>query len=282
MRSKKALTLTDEMKNCAHAEGSLAGVSPSISEYDQLLGYFVNKAKMDPVQAVKSYFSGGKANADQVIAVMHSLNLIGDRKRVLEFAAGFGRVTRHLKAPLAQNIFSASDIHEEACSLIKEKIGVTVYQSSQSPLNLMIPEQDFIFVLSLFSHLPEKSFGAWLDKLYSRLSPGGVLLFTTHGEHALTSCGDFFMQNYDSKKGFGFRPESDQDDLPNTEYGTAVVSDEYVRSTIRRIAPTAKILGMKANVWFGLQDEWIIQRPSEFQTLSSVAGRSKNHSRNLR
>lgn len=282
MRSKKAITLTEEMKNCALEEGSLAGVSPSISEYDQLLGYFVNKTKMDPVQAVKSYFSGGKANAEQVIAVMRSLDLIGGRKRVLEFAAGFGRVTRHLKAPLARNIFSASDIHEEACSQLKEKIGVTVYQSSDSPENLKIPEQDFIFVLSLFSHLPEKLFGAWLDKLYSRLSPGGVLMFTTHGEHALTSHRDFFMQNYDEKKGFGFRPDSDQEDLPNTDYGTAVVSNDFVRSTISDIAPGAKILGMKANVWFGLQDEWIIQRPRGFEALSAVVGGSKNYFSNLR
>lgn len=282
MRSKKAISLTEEMKKCAQAEGSLAGVSPSISEYDQLLGYFVNKAKMDPVQAVKSYFSGGKTNADQVIAVMRDLDLIGGRKRVLEFASGFGRVTRHLKAPLAQNIFSASDIHEEACSILKEKIGITVYQSFENPLDLKIPEQDFIFVLSLFSHLSEKLFVAWLDKLYSRLAPGGVLMFTTHGEHALTSNSDFFMQNFDSKRGFGFRPESDQEDLPNTEYGTAVVSDDFVRSTIRRFAPNAKILGMKANVWFGLQDEWIIQRPSGFQTLIAAADGSENYSRNLR
>src|SRR6185436_4705382 len=39
---------------------------------------------------------------------------------------------------------------------------------------------DVIFAASLFTHLPRETFGAWLHRLRSLLTPRGVLIFTTH------------------------------------------------------------------------------------------------------
>ncbi len=142
------------------------------------------------------------------------------------------------------------------------EFGVKSQVSANRPEDLSITGRyDFIFVLSLFSHLPDATFGPWLSALYNLLEPGGSLLFTTHGEAALNLHREHFGLNFDQEMGFGYRPESDQQDLAASEYGTAVVTIPYVYKQINRHTEGAAIKSFKAMRWFGLQDEWIIQRP---------------------
>jgi SAM-dependent methyltransferase len=205
------------------------------------------------LEAVKSYFSGGHSDALAVVSLMDQLKVKGRGKRILEFASGYGRVTRHLKALAPHNTIFASDIHHEACTFIQEKIGVVARPASTSPGDLrMVGDQDLIFVLSLFSHLPEKTFGPWLSALYG---------FTTHGEFAIRRAPDSFGKDFNVEKGFGFRPESDQDDLNAADYGSAVVSVPFVSQAIKQFTPDAAIISMTSGIWFGLQDQWILQRP---------------------
>ena len=42
---------------------------------------------------------------------------------------------------------------------------------------------DFIYALSVFTHLPEELARAWLHELYRVMRPGGYLYVTTHGAH---------------------------------------------------------------------------------------------------
>jgi SAM-dependent methyltransferase len=274
--AKKAFTLTAEMTQSAAEAAAIFKVCPSLHDHDQLLGYFIHHANMPPVEAVNAYFSGGHGDAQAVIGLMEQLKVKGQGKRILEFASGYGRVTRHLKVGAPDNTIFASDIHQDACTFIQEKIGVVAIPASTSPADLrMAGDQDLIVVLSLFSHLPEKTFGPWLSVLYGLLAPGGFLMFTTHGEFAMRSNPEFFRKNFNVKKGFGFRPESDQNDLNTEEYGTAVVSIPYVRRAIKQFAPDAAISPpdvsidpsnaandhIPPRIWFGLQDQWIIQRP---------------------
>lgn len=130
------------------------------------------------------------------------------------------------------------------------------------PEELEIPDQqDFVFALSLFSHLPLETQGRWLRRLYAQLTPGGYLMFTTHGDHAMRKRREFFSLNFDAVKGFGYRDESDQLDLSSSDYGTAVVTMPFVYHLVTDFAKDAKIISFRSAAWFDLQDEWIIKKP---------------------
>ena len=179
---------------------------------------------------------------------------------VLEFAPGYGRVTRHLFPKLNARRYVACDIHPDAVNFLKDKLGVEAKLSSAIPEALAIGDTfDFIFVLSLFSHLPDLAFRRWLRVLYERLAPGGVLLFTTHGESALVKAPNL-LEGYDNVKGFGFLPQSEQLDLDLEQYGTSVAAPNYVMSAIYS-STSGRIESFTPCCWFGIQDEWIVQKP---------------------
>lgn len=235
------------------------GVSPELHVDDHLLEYI--SRGFGPVDAVTRYLGGGRANADQVLAALGRLSFprAADLD-VLEFASGYGRVTRHLAKGMPTNFrLVASDIHPQACSFIREKLHVDAFLSSLDPRSLRIDRQfDFVFVLSLFSHLPDKTFGRWLKVLYDALKPGGYLLFTTHGQYALDKHPDFFQMNFNASSGWGYRLDSDQPDIEGAEYGSMVVTIPYVANAIAECG--ARVIGFSSGTWFGLQDEWLIHK----------------------
>ena len=116
---------------------------------------------------------------------------------------------------------------------------------------------DFIFSLSFFSHLPDLTFGEWLAFLYDGLNVGGYLLFTTHGETSM-QIYQHLADLYDPKKGCGYGLQSDQPDIEGGNYGTAATDFDYVLRQIR--TTSARMARFSAGVWWGHQDEWIIQK----------------------
>lgn len=155
----------------------------------------------------------------------------------------------------------ASDIHLEARDFKQDQIGVVAKPSALDPTKLNVGTgYDLIFVLSLFSHLPDKSFGPWLKALYSSLAPGGHLMFTTHGEGAIEAHPDHFGAFKFEKPGYAYRGDSDQPDIESSEYGTTIALPEYVVKAIGTL-PGAKIVSFSSTEWFGIQDEWVIRKP---------------------
>lgn len=227
---------------------------------DLLFAYSVRANGRD--KAIPGYFQGGRSNAAQAHAAM--VRVCGQKSplRVLEFAAGYGRVSRYSADIFAGHQYTASDIHPQACVFLKERLGVDAIVSATQPEELAIPSPfDFIFVLSLFSHLPDHSFGRWLAKLYSLLDRGGRLLFTTHGEFATAKFPKPFENMLDATLGYGYGRNSDQPDLDGSEYGTMVVTMPYVIGAVKRHCPGARIQSFSSGVWFGRQDEWVVLKP---------------------
>ena len=85
---------------------------------------------------------------------------------------------------------------------------------------------DCILVSSLFTHLPAVRFSGWLRRLGAALTPGGMLLFSVH-DLSLRREGP------PPASGIAFSPQSESGSLSTEEYGTAWVSEEYVRSAVK-------------------------------------------------
>lgn len=226
---------------------------------DHLFRFFFNQTP--GVDAVNRYFSSGFGDANQISETLKLLLPDVLRPKVLEFAAGFGRVSRHMRWRSPNIEFRVCDIHAPAVQFAKDVLELDVFKSEPLPNRVAIESDyyDFIFALSFFSHVPDTIFADWLHLLYSALREGGVLLFTTHGEASMKKY-EFLAKLYDPEFGFGYGIESDQPDLDAETYGSMAVDFEYVVRQIRRT--TAQIIRFRSAGWWGHQDEWIIQKPS--------------------
>lgn len=100
---------------------------------------------------------------------------------ILDFAAGYGRVTRFLVTDFTPDQIWAAEIKPKALDFIKEQFNCNTLQSSYIPEDFKTDQRfDVIYVGSLFSHLPEDLFKRWLKVLYDLLSDKGILILSTH------------------------------------------------------------------------------------------------------
>ena len=148
---------------------------------------------------------------------------------LLDFGCGFGRAMRFLSLELDPNKIFVSDLYEEALDFQARRYGVQPLPSTSDPEALDLGRKfDFIWVGSLFTHLPERSFSRWLATLRSHLEDGGLLAFSTH--HArrlpqglvLPESGLFFLAS----------SESHSHDLE--EYGSAWVNESFVSRAVSK------------------------------------------------
>ena len=97
-------------------------------------------------------------------------------QRVLEFASGHGRFTRHLTKALGAGRVVVSDVVPSAVEFSKNTFGVDGFLSASAPEQVQWPQRyALVFVLSLFSHLPRSTWSRWLKVLYEAVAPGGLL-----------------------------------------------------------------------------------------------------------
>ncbi|WP_245279213.1 class I SAM-dependent methyltransferase [Mesorhizobium loti] len=259
VRSSQAFETSDFLQALAKVWADRYSVSPELHEYDHIFGHLVARLstgeEMKVFEALKHYFENGAANAQQVRELMTSLGLPKDAK-VLEFASGYGRVTRHLKD---LNLV-ACDIHPEAVSFCEDVLAVPAIPSASAPEDWEPGEKyDFIFAISLWSHLPDGLFQRWLSSVCAALKPDGYLMFSTHGAHAASVVPQLAEVLKDGQQ-YGYLDGSDQKDLDPSIYGSTVVLPTYVIKAIYD-ATNARIVSFKSAGWWGLQDEWIIRVP---------------------
>jgi SAM-dependent methyltransferase len=209
----------------AHAPGTL---NTTIHPEDDVYRYAVT-VHGSPAQARLVYLRQG-ADMLETVRQLAAWKFGGlDRvESVLDFACGYGRLTRHLVQEVEPGRVWVSDIDAQAVAFQERQFGVHGFVSVTEPRALRAGHRfDLIFVASLFTHLPEHRFGPWLTALHRLLTPRGLLAFSVNDEAGAPAL---------SRKagGFHFRPHSESHSLPVREYGGTWVSEAYVRAALRR------------------------------------------------
>ncbi len=225
---------------------------------DHILHFLLDHPKFpDPVEALTYYLNDGKASAEKLASLLGELD-IGQHEPIalLEFASGYGCVTRHLRAALPRASVTACDIHPQAVEFICRELLCSAVLSHREPELLSLPQQyDVIFALSFYSHVPRETWGRWIRAHVEALTPNGVLIFTTHGRY---SC-PFFGNPTIPENGFWFSAQSEQKDLSLADYGMTIVMQEFVeREVWRQTGRPVRVYREK--FWWDHQDLYVIAK----------------------
>ncbi|QKK01825.1 MAG: class I SAM-dependent methyltransferase [Pseudomonadota bacterium] len=220
---------------------------------DDIFRFFVN----DPhsFNPVRDYLADGWRTLSELMVLLerHDRPLLG-MSRVLEFACGFGRFTRHL-APLLPGRLTCADVLPGSVDFVTEQFGVDGLCSSFDPRSLVFPQRyELIFVLSLFTHLPVAQWRVWLRVLAGALAPDGLLVLSVHNEGAAADFGIEFEPD-----GTFFAPSSESPSLDPAHYGTTfttrAVVEREIAGALGRLPDDYRPLAF----WVG-QDAVVIRR----------------------
>jgi len=199
----------------------------AVDERDDMLDFAVKLFEHDRDAAVSNYFQNG---FEQFQLVRHIAGWrAGQPKAMLDFASGYGRLTRFLVHHQLADEVTVSDILEGGMEFQAAQFGVKTILSTTLPEQFPATRRyDLIFVASLFTHLPPVTFRAWLRKLAELLEPEGLLIFSVHDESIAPVAVD----------GIAFHSYSESRVLDGEEYGSTWVTEQYVRGEVAAIDPS--------------------------------------------
>jgi SAM-dependent methyltransferase len=158
--------------------------------------------------------------------------------RVLDFASGYGRVTRFL-APSLPGL-EVADIDAAAVARQTEQFGVAAFVAPTDPADLSHSARgparpfDWILVTSLFTHLPWEATRSWLQALTGVLAPDGILALTYHNIGLLGTSGDL---SNTSSGDFVFTPSSESRVLSPQSYGSTWISRDCLADLLHQAVP---------------------------------------------
>ena len=229
---------SDETHPLASALLGDLGIAPgtvdlAIDERDEMLGFLVESHGGDFDRALFQYFQSGASIAESLGQVLRwRFPNLGSVK-LLDFASGYGRVTRFLLREIPPERVWVADVYAGGVKFQEERFGVHGLVSAIRPEDFVCDERfDAILVTSLFTHLPEERFVAWLRVLLGLLNPGGLLAFSAHSPEVLPAGLEM------PAGGFLFQPISESGSLDKSDYGSTWVTAAFVRSALERALPS--------------------------------------------
>lgn len=176
-------------------------------------------------------------------------------RTVLDLPCGFGRVMRFLRPGFPGARVHACDILQEGVEFCVAELGATAATGCSELDRLQWKERfDLIWCGSLVTHLPQHRTQEMLRFFARHLAPGGVLLFSTHGEWAARRMRtdrdradrqvpmQAALKTF-SQDGYGFIPNPRQQD-----YGISLTSPGCIRNELAALG-CWKEVDFQAHAW---------------------------------
>jgi SAM-dependent methyltransferase len=161
-----------------------------------------------------------------------------DVERWLDFGCGYGRVVRFLVEHVPPGRVSASDVVTEGVDFCQSEFGVRPIYAPTDLTRLKLGSFDFIYAISVITHLNERNSVALLRLLGDSLTEGGMAMFTTHGRYSLENPALYGAEYQERKaeiaaeverRGTAFVPYPF---LSSNDYGMAWHSREFIESAM--------------------------------------------------
>jgi len=178
-------------------------------------GFFVNGSRM--VRDI------------QDILGKHGLDLL-KFDNVLDFGCGCGRVMIPLSLLANPSKLNGTDIDPEAIGWLRANYSCFKdldVNGHAPPTKYGAGEIDFIYSISIFTHLPEDMQHSWLKELSRIIKPGGHGIFTTHGEKHFVHLAKCDLDRI-SQHGFCYSDFGATEGLPGF-YKTSFQTPDYIK-----------------------------------------------------
>jgi len=195
-------------------------------------------------------------------------------RRILDLPCGHGRVMRYLKAAFPQASLTACDLNRRAVDFCARTFAAEAVYSDTNLDRIAVPGKfDLIWCGSLLTHLRAEPCAAFVRWFCSRLNPGALLFFTTHGRWVERSLalGRYKYGLRDDQvaalleeyylTGFGYA-----DYLGATGYGISVSSPAYVLGKLVCL-PDFKLITLHEKGWDNHQDVICVQKTGPAELL---------------
>lgn len=187
---------------------------------------------------------------------------------ILDLPSGYGRVARWLRQAYPEAQLTVCDIQQTAVDFCVAHLGVTgvTAQRDGSHWSALRGPYDTIWCGSLLTHLDQPQWVEHLRHFAERLSPHGILIFTSHGRLVLDKlqCGenDYGLPPAEIarlcadtvRNGFGYTGYPDTPD-----YGVSAAQPAWVYEMIAREAGL-RVLDYREAAWDQHQDVVVCAR----------------------
>lgn len=227
-----------------------------IDPRDEIFRFVVtHPSSLNPV---RDYLSDGWRSLAELLTLLdrcgRRLSTVGS---LLEYASGYGRLTRHL-APLLPGRLWVADVMPGATDFAARCFGAIPAPAATDPAALVFPRRfEVVFVLSLFTHLPPARWGDWLRALDAAVEPGGLLIFSVHSEDCERPPGADL-----NAEGVCYQAGSESSHLDTADYGTTYTTRAWVRAQVEAALGRPPLL--QEGPWFWLaQDAVVVEKPAD-------------------
>ena len=180
------------------------------------------------------YLKCGRSALDCInISLNYAIKKPEKLESVLDFACGFGRITRWLLAAFPAARVVGMDVDSNAVEAARTLYNIPVHHIDRDWGNIPEDRFDLIWVGSLFTHIGEDQSKRLLYLLLKLLKPGGVLATTIHGQYVvgrvtsrektynLDEAGVVKMLDEYNQKQYGFASYD-----KHTKYGVSITTPQ--------------------------------------------------------
>jgi SAM-dependent methyltransferase len=205
---------------------------------------------------VKEFLDVGAKAAAAIAAALAEQEIRSDSAvDVLDFGCGLSRTLRFM--PRGHWRLHGCDVDGETIAWSRSAFADVAYQVNAAQPPLPFPEGHFAaaFAVSVFTHFDFADQRLWAAEMARILPPGGILVVTTMGPHALTGFPNLFLpENRDrlATEGFFLAPGGEKFNERGAFHNAA--------GLVRCFAPHFELLDWRSGGLDGFQDLSILRR----------------------
>ncbi len=217
--------------------------------------------------------SGGSFyHADLVASALASVAApIAAGASVLDFGCSSGRVARALAAAFPELSVAGCDPNAPAIEWVQQHLPAIDARPSDNdpPLPWADASFDAAYAISIWSHFNEQTALDWYAEMHRVIKPGGHLITTTHGPHAVGVHGQLGLRSNAQmaeirqalhERGYWYAAEFGADGdwgVVNKDWGTSFVSGEWM---LAKLTPQWQIVEYARARNENNQDVYVLRR----------------------
>jgi ubiquinone/menaquinone biosynthesis C-methylase UbiE len=188
------------------------------------------RKRVHGVEELSSFDLVGMLASCNIYEAIESASIeLGRGSRILDFGCGCGRIIRYFSGLYDKSKFYGTDIDKEAISWCSDQLphlAEFITNEERPPLPFAAEFFDFVYSISIFTHLPEDMQFAWLEELRRVTKKDGFLLITVHGRELFQPSSRREKKQFE-KAGFYYSVATGTEGLPEF-YQTSFHTEEYI------------------------------------------------------